>query len=82
PLGSTDMGNITRVMPGIHPIVAVDADGASLHQPAFASAAAGASADRAVLEGAIMLARTVVHLAQSPEERDRVLAAHDQRAAS
>ncbi|MBO0865210.1 MAG: M20 family metallopeptidase, partial [Mycobacterium sp.] len=42
PLGSTDMGNITRVMPGIHPIVAVDADGASLHQPAFASAAAGA----------------------------------------
>jgi amidohydrolase len=81
-LGSTDMGNITQVMPGIHPIVAVEADGASLHQPAFAAAAAGASADRAVVEGAIMLARTVVHLAQSPNERDRVLAAREQRAAS
>ena len=81
PLGSTDMGNITQVMPGIHPIVAVDADGASLHQPAFAAAAAGASADRAVVEGAIMLARTVVRLAESPDQRDRVLAAHEQRAA-
>lgn len=79
PLGSTDMGNITQVMPGIHPIVAVDAGGASLHQRAFTAAAAGAGADRAVVEGAIMLARTVVHLAQSPDERDRVLAAREQR---
>ena len=76
------MGNITQVMPGIHPIVAVDADGASLHQPAFAAAAAGASADRAVVEGAIMLARTVVRLAESPDQRDGVLAAHEQRVAS
>ena len=60
PLGSTDMGNVTQVMPGIHPIVGIDADGASVHQPAFAAAAAGPSADKAVIEGAIMLARTVV----------------------
>lgn len=82
PVGSTDMGNVTQVLPGIHPIVAVDADGASLHQPAFTAAAAGASADRAVVEGAIMLARTVVRLAESPEQRDRVLVARDRRAAS
>jgi len=73
PLGSTDMGNVTRVMPGIHPIVGIDANGASVHQPAFAAAAAGPSADRAVVEGAIMLARTVVSLAETPAERDRVL---------
>ena len=42
PLGSTDMGNVTQVMPGIHPIVGIDADGASVHQPAFAAAAARA----------------------------------------
>ena len=60
PLGSTDMGNVTQVMPGIHPIVGIDADGASVHQPGFAAAAAGPSADKAVVEGAIMLARTVV----------------------
>jgi amidohydrolase len=73
PLGSTDMGNVTQVMPGIHPIVGIDADGASVHQPAFAAAAAGPSADAAVVEGAIMLARTVVGLAETPAERDRVL---------
>jgi amidohydrolase len=73
PLGSTDMGNVTQVMPGIHPIVGIDAQGASVHQPAFAAAAAGPSADKAVVEGAIMLARTVVSLAETPAERDRVL---------
>ena len=73
PLGSTDMGNVTQVMPGIHPIVGIDAEGASVHQPGFAVAAAGPSADKAVVEGAIMLARTVVSLAETPTERDRVL---------
>lgn len=82
PVGSTDMGNVTQLLPGIHPLVAVDADGAVLHQPAFTAAAAGPSADQAVVDGAIMLARTVVHLAESPDQRDRVLAARELRAAS
>lgn len=82
PLGSTDMGNVTHLMPGIHPVIGVDSGGASLHQPAFAAAAAGPSADKAVVEGAIMLARTVVQLAETPAERDRVLAAQSRRVAS
>jgi amidohydrolase len=82
PLGSTDMGNVTQVMPGIHPIVGIDADGASVHQPAFAAAAAGPSADVAVVEGAIMLARTVVSLAETRAERDRVLDLLARRATS
>lgn len=80
PLGSTDMGNVTQAMPGIHPIVGIDAGGASVHQPAFAAAAAMPSADQAVIEGAVMLARTVVALAQTPAERDRVLELHGRRA--
>ena len=79
PMGSTDMGNVTQVMPGIHPVVAVDAGGATVHQRAFAAAAAGPRGDRAVVDGAIMLARTVVRLARTPAERDRVMAAHDGR---
>jgi hypothetical protein len=63
-------------------MVAVDAGGASLHQPEFTVAAVGPSADRAVVDGAIMLARSIVRLAESGDERDRVLAARDQRAAS
>ena len=58
------MGNVTQVLPGIHPIVGVDAGGASLHQPEFTAAAVGPSADRAVIDGAIMLARSVVRLAR------------------
>jgi amidohydrolase len=81
PLGSTDMGNVTQVMPGIHPIVGIDAGGASVHQPAFAAAAAGPTADAAVVEGAIMLARTVVRLAETAAERDRVLELKARRAA-
>jgi amidohydrolase len=79
PLGSTDMGNVTQLMPGIHPMVGVDAGGASLHQADFTAAAAAPTADKAVLDGAIMLARTVVRLAESSEQRDRVLAAHEER---
>ncbi len=81
PLGSTDMGNVTQVLPGIHPVIGVDAGGAMIHQRAFADAAATPSGDRAVVEGAIMLARTIVHLAESPAERDRILAAQQRRAA-
>ncbi|OBH06607.1 MULTISPECIES: amidohydrolase [unclassified Mycobacterium] len=81
PMGSTDMGNVTQVLPGIHPVIRVDAGGATVHQRAFAAAAAGPSADRAVVDGAIMLARTVVQLAQTPGERDRVLAAQERRGA-
>ena len=81
PMGSTDMGNVTQVLPGIHPVIGVDAGGATVHQRAFADAAAGPSADRAVVEGAIMLARTIVHLAETPGERDRVLSAQQRRAA-
>ncbi|WP_204804009.1 M20 family metallopeptidase [Mycobacterium riyadhense] len=82
PLGSTDMGNVTQVIPGIHPVIGLDAGGATVHQRAFAAAAVGPSADRAVVDGAIMLARTIVHLAQTRDERDRVLAARDKRVAS
>jgi hypothetical protein len=73
------MGNVTQQLPGIHPVVAVDAGGATVHQRAFAAAAAGPSGDRAVVDGAIMLARTVVRLAQHPGERDRILATQQRR---
>jgi hypothetical protein len=53
-----------------------------LHQADFTAAAAGPTADKAVIDGAIMLARTVVRLAESPGERDRVLEARAKRAAS
>lgn len=82
PLGSTDMGNVTQVMPGIHPIIAIDSDGAFPHQPEFTAAAAAPGADAAVIDGAIMLARTVIRLAESGDQRERVLDAQARRAAT
>lgn len=81
PLGSTDMGNVTQVLPGIHPSVGVDAGGASLHQQGFAAAAVSPSGDTAVIDGAIMLARTVVALAETPAQRDRVMELRERRMA-
>lgn len=80
PFGSTDMGNVTQKMPGIHPVVGIDSGGATIHQPEFTVAAAAPGADRAVVEGAIMLARTVVRLAETPSQRDRVQELKEARA--
>ncbi|MEU7634046.1 M20 family metallopeptidase [Nocardia sp. NPDC049220] len=73
PLGSTDMGNVTNVIPGIHPVIGIDADGAVTHQPGFAAASINASADRAVLDGALALARTAISVARDDIHRHRLL---------
>ncbi len=81
PLGSTDMGNVTNVIPGIHPVIGIDAGGAVTHQPEFAAACVTASADLAVLDGATALARTAIQVAGDRVHRDR-LSEHRIRRAS
>ncbi|MDI9897212.1 M20 family metallopeptidase [Rhodococcus sp. IEGM 1381] len=73
PLGSTDMGNVTNVLPGIHPVVGLDAGGAVTHQPEFAAACVTESADRALRDGALGLARTAARAAADPSTRARLL---------
>lgn len=73
PLGSTDMGNVTNVLPGIHPVIGIGSEGAVTHQPAFAAASVNSSADRAVVEGAIAVARTAARAASDSAQRDRLL---------
>jgi metal-dependent amidase/aminoacylase/carboxypeptidase family protein len=70
---STDMGNISLAMPTIHPCLGIDAGGAVNHQPAFTAACVNASADRAVLEGALGMAWTAIDVATGPL-RERLLA--------
>jgi amidohydrolase len=70
---STDMANVSLALPAIHPMLGIDALGSSNHQPEFAAAAATASADQAVLHGAIAMAATCVDLASDPHERRRLL---------
>jgi len=71
--GSTDMGNVTRTLPGIHPTVAIDCGQAVNHQPEFAAACVGASADRALVDGAVALAYTAIAAASERRQRERLL---------
>ena len=63
---STDMGNVSLEIPSIHPCIGIETGGAVNHQPEFAGACVNASADRAVLEGALAMAWTAIDLATGP----------------
>jgi metal-dependent amidase/aminoacylase/carboxypeptidase family protein len=79
PLGSTDMGNISHLMPVIHPLIGIDSDGARTHEVEFAAAAVSASADRAVIDGAVALTRTAAAAALDAQWRDELLQAQERR---
>jgi len=59
-VGSTDMGNVSQVVPSIHPMIAVAPPGVSIHTPEFAEHARGDAGDRAVIDGAKALVGTVL----------------------
>ncbi|MEU4205850.1 amidohydrolase [Streptomyces sp. NPDC039022] len=76
---STDMGNISQVLPAVHPSIGLSCH-ARPHTAEFAEATIGEHADRAVLDGALAMALTAADLAADPEQRARVTAAHRARA--
>ncbi|MEU6005113.1 M20 family metallopeptidase [Streptomyces sp. NPDC047453] len=57
---STDMGNVSQVVPAIHPYIGIGSLPATNHQHEFAAYCVGAAAQRALLDGAIALAWTGV----------------------
>ncbi|GAA4867049.1 M20 family metallopeptidase [Saccharopolyspora cebuensis] len=61
---STDMGNVSQVVPAIHPYIGIGSLPATNHQRAFAAHCVGAEAERALLDGAIALAWTGVDRAR------------------
>jgi len=60
---STDMGNVSQVVPAIHPYIGLGTYPVLNHQAAFADACVGPTAVRAVLDGAIALAWTALDMA-------------------
>lgn len=71
--GSTDMGNVSQTIPSIHPMIAIDARSAVNHQPEFTARCVEPSADKAVIDGALAMAWTVVDLASNEVTRKRLL---------
>jgi amidohydrolase len=72
--GSTDMANVSLGMPTIHPMLGIETHGAVNHQPGFTAACITAYADRAVLDGALAMARTTIAAATTEAVRARLLA--------
>lgn len=75
PGGSTDMGNVSAVIPAIHPLIGIDSLPAVNHQPEFSAHAVRPAADAAIADGAAALAWTVIDCATDPAVRTRLLGA-------
>ena len=71
---STDMGNVSLQIPSIHPMLGLDCFPAVNHQAEFTAACITGEADRAVRDGALAMAFTAIDLAQTPAQRQRLLA--------
>jgi amidohydrolase len=60
--GSTDMGNVSYAVPAIHPMIKVAPEGCAIHTPDFAIHSRSEDGDRAVIDGALSMALTIVDL--------------------
>ncbi|MFC2066299.1 M20 family metallopeptidase [Chloroflexota bacterium] len=70
--GSTDMGNVSQLVPSIHPLIAIASPEVLIHSPQFAMAAASEEGRRGLLDAAKALAMTVIDLVANPEVVARV----------
>ncbi len=71
-VGSTDMGNVSHVVPSIHPMIAAAPKGVGIHTPEFAIHAGSEPGDLAVIDGAKAMAMTIADLWASSGEVDRM----------
>ncbi len=76
-VGSTDMGNVSHLVPSIHPMIKVSPLPVSIHTPEFAGYARGDEGDQAVIDGAKAMAMTVADLWLQPEVLAEVKASFD-----
>ena len=61
--GSTDMGNVSHVVPSIHPFLTINPGEAVNHQPEFAAHTVTADGRKAIHDGALAMAWTIIDLA-------------------
>lgn len=64
---STDMGNVSHVVPAIHPYIGVDSLPYTNHQPEFAAACLGPAAERALMDAAVLMAWTAIDVVTSTD---------------
>lgn len=78
---STDQGNVSYVVPAIHPIIDINCAPAVNHQPEFTAATVTPAGDKAIMDGALALAWTAIDAAQDQDLRQRLVAGEPSTAA-
>jgi len=71
-IGSSDIGNVSQVVPSIHPLIAIASARAVTHSPQFAETAVSEAGTRGLLDAAKAMAMTVVDLLAEPGTLARV----------
>ncbi|MET1088997.1 MAG: amidohydrolase [Arthrobacter sp.] len=71
--GSTDMGNISQVIPSLHPWLSIPGADVPIHSHAFAALADSPEAYGVMFEAATALAWTAAAAASTPSERGRFI---------
>lgn len=69
--GSTDMGNISQVIPSLHPWLSIPGANVPIHSHGFAELANTPEAYGVMFEAAVALAWTVAGAAANPQQRER-----------
>jgi len=70
-IGSTDMGNVSQVVPSIHPTIAIASPEVLGHTPEFAAAAASEAGHEGLMDAAKAMAMTVADILQ-PGTLDKI----------
>ncbi|MFC1900476.1 M20 family metallopeptidase [Chloroflexota bacterium] len=65
--GSTDMGNVSQLVPSIHANIAITAEDVQLHTSQFAEAAASENGLKGIIDASGALAMTVIDIISNPE---------------
>ena len=69
--GSSDIGNLSQLVPTIHPHVPIG-EGVTIHSEGFAQAAGSLQGEMAAVEGATTLALTAIELVFSPQLQEAI----------
>jgi amidohydrolase len=78
-MGSSDMGNVSQVVPALHPYVAIVPDGVGGHTVEFREAAGSPAGHEGMIKAAKLLAMTTVDLLANPANLDEAKAAFAQQ---
>src|SRR3954469_13597188 len=78
-MGSTDMGDISQILPAVHAYLGISPRDVPNHTAGFTAAAASPAGDQAVIDGALSMAQTAANFFADPSLMERAKAEFAER---